>query len=336
MGASLLLVSLYLSDSSWVRVVLFENRRITSLTLEYGDTWRVEARGDSLLVNGRLKDELVVWGARGKRITLPDGTKRTYPGKLIVRTKRGKLQILNVVSVEDYLASVVAAEIGQAPLEALKAQAVLSRTLLFKVLLEKERGVISDHEAFQVYRGLGPVFPEALEAVRATRNLVLAYKGRLAQVYFHAACGGVLASASQVWGAQHPPYIRTGIDSVCLGDTAQRWEKRLRWRGPKVRLLSWGRRAAARVGKKKLTGVQLRKRFGLKSAFITKIIQEGDTLIIRGRGHGHGVGFCQTGAKLRALRGDSFCEILGFYFPGATITTIKKVLNKKEGRRGAR
>ena len=332
MGATALLLGLWLSDSAWVRVVLFEGKKLNRLVVEYkGERWAAEVQGENLLVNGRPKDELVVWGSEGKSLTLPDGTKRTYPGKLIVRAKGGRLEVLNVVRVSQYLASVVAAEMGQAPLEALKAQAVLSRTLLFKRLLEKGR-VISDHEGFQVYRGLGPVFPEAARAVEATENLVLAYKGRLAQVYFHAACGGVLASASQAWGAKHPPYIRMGVDTVCLSDSSQRWEKRLFWKGPRVRLLAWGRGAKAKVGSALLTGPQLRRKFGLKSAFITKITQKGDTLIIQGRGHGHGVGLCQRGAILRAQRGDSFCEILSFYFPGATLTTVKKVQGSKAGR----
>jgi stage II sporulation protein D len=40
---------------------------------------------------------------------------------------------------------------------------------------------------------------------------------------------------------------------------------------------------------------------------------------IEGRGHGHGVGLCQWGARGLALRGWSCERILQHYYPGATI-----------------
>jgi stage II sporulation protein D len=43
-------------------------------------------------------------------------------------------------------------------------------------------------------------------------------------------------------------------------------------------------------------------------------------LVIDGRGHGHGVGFCQWGAIGRGRAGQSAPEIVAAYFPGTTIT----------------
>ncbi len=48
------------------------------------------------------------------------------------------------------------------------------------------------------------------------------------------------------------------------------------------------------------------------------IYPAGDTLIIRGRGWGHGVGMCQIGAARMALT-HSFEEILDFYYPNAIL-----------------
>ena len=48
----------------------------------------------------------------------------------------------------------------------------------------------------------------------------------------------------------------------------------------------------------------------------------GDSWLLRGRGWGHGVGLCQTGAAMMARAGMGFREILGFYFPGANIEKI--------------
>jgi stage II sporulation protein D len=45
----------------------------------------------------------------------------------------------------------------------------------------------------------------------------------------------------------------------------------------------------------------------------------GDHIIFSGRGSGHGVGLCQTGAEEMARQGKSYREILSFYYPGTEL-----------------
>lgn len=47
---------------------------------------------------------------------------------------------------------------------------------------------------------------------------------------------------------------------------------------------------------------------------------EGDTLVLKGRGWGHGVGFCQIGAAVMAYKGYDYKQILGHYYPGSILT----------------
>jgi stage II sporulation protein D len=59
------------------------------------------------------------------------------------------------------------------------------------------------------------------------------------------------------------------------------------------------------------------------TAFALSTEHEGgrvSALEIEGRGHGHGVGFCQWGAIGRGRAGQSAPEIVAAYFPGTTIT----------------
>ncbi len=49
------------------------------------------------------------------------------------------------------------------------------------------------------------------------------------------------------------------------------------------------------------------------------ILWEGDTLILKGRGWGHGVGLCQIGAAVMAEEGYGFREILAHYYPGTDV-----------------
>ena len=54
------------------------------------------------------------------------------------------------------------------------------------------------------------------------------------------------------------------------------------------------------------------------SAF--KIEASGETLQLKGKGWGHGVGLCQIGAANMALHGHNYEEILQFYYPGSVLT----------------
>jgi stage II sporulation protein D len=45
----------------------------------------------------------------------------------------------------------------------------------------------------------------------------------------------------------------------------------------------------------------------------------GDTISFRGRGQGHGVGLCQTGADEMGKGGRSYREILAYYYPGTSV-----------------
>jgi stage II sporulation protein D len=45
----------------------------------------------------------------------------------------------------------------------------------------------------------------------------------------------------------------------------------------------------------------------------------GDWLIFQGRGFGHNIGLCLSGAVAQARRGRAYKDILRYYFPGSTL-----------------
>jgi stage II sporulation protein D len=49
------------------------------------------------------------------------------------------------------------------------------------------------------------------------------------------------------------------------------------------------------------------------------VTTSGDHFVFSGRGTGHGVGLCQTGAAEMARQGKTYREILTFYYPGAEL-----------------
>lgn len=56
-----------------------------------------------------------------------------------------------------------------------------------------------------------------------------------------------------------------------------------------------------------------------KSTYLDTVSKDSDSIIINGKGYGHGIGMSQQGAYNRALAGKSYVDILGFYYPGAAI-----------------
>ncbi|MCA9784865.1 MAG: hypothetical protein KC518_14885, partial [Candidatus Cloacimonetes bacterium] len=59
---------------------------------------------------------------------------------------------------------------------------------------------------------------------------------------------------------------------------------------------------------------------------------EGDTLVITGKGWGHGVGLCQLGAARMAAAGHSAEEILSHYYPGTFLRKLEDSAHFPEAR----
>ena len=57
----------------------------------------------------------------------------------------------------------------------------------------------------------------------------------------------------------------------------------------------------------------------MKSYLVDESTATADKILITGRGYGHGVGLSQYGAKYRADAGQTYEEILQFYYPGTTL-----------------
>lgn len=115
------------------------------------------------------------------------------------------------IDLEEYLIGCVAAEIGNAPLEACKAQAVASRTFALNAI--KSKGYITDKsssdQAFRSERLTG--YPNVIQAIKNTEGEVLYYNGKLAKAYYSSSNGGYMISAKTRWGGDLP-YSVSGVD----------------------------------------------------------------------------------------------------------------------------
>ncbi|MGH7579218.1 MAG: SpoIID/LytB domain-containing protein, partial [Gemmatimonadales bacterium] len=160
---------------------------------------------------------------------------RTYHGTVeIVRDTAG-ITLVNRLPLETYLLGVVSAEMGRrnlAEFEALKAQAVVSRTYALRNLGRRAALGFDLHAgvADQVYVGAGAESPEGLEAVQSTRGMVLTHGGSPIDAFYYSTCGGQTADGVEAFRAASRPYLRSFPDVDENGEAYCRISPRYRWR----------------------------------------------------------------------------------------------------------
>ena len=149
---------------------------------------------------------------------------RAWRGDLEVAIKGGTLSLINILSVEEYLYGVLSAEISsKAHPQALKAQAVSARTFAFRNLRRHEKDGFNfcPHVHCQVYQGVSAQTPFTDKAVRDTRGEIIVYEDKPIEIFFHANCGGCLAS--DVFGQSY--YLKEKMDSFSLGMPRSAYEE---------------------------------------------------------------------------------------------------------------
>lgn len=118
-----------------------------------------------------------------------------------------KKDTIKEIELEDYIKCVVASEIGNASIEACKAQAVAARTFAVArgVLSGK---IISDSASkAQAFRAERNNYENCNKAVEATAGEVLTYGGKYIGAYFSHSNGGRTYSCEEVWGSKRPYLI---------------------------------------------------------------------------------------------------------------------------------
>lgn len=257
---------------------------------------------------------------------------KEYYGGVRINKVNGKLDVISLVQVEEYLRGVVSKEMSPSyPLEALKAQTVAARSFAMK---NRKRHALDGFDLCttthcQIYDGVAE-FESVEWAIEKTRGEVLVFKDRLIDANFHTDSGGMTASSEEVWG-RGVPYLISVREHFTAGTpwTIKADAKILdigKIKSVKVNgKTASGRVATAQiVGAKKtltLTGRELREKFSLPSTMFNMKL-DGDKIVFIGFGSGHGVGMSQRGARTYAEDAWSYDRILTHYY---TDTNLKKL-----------
>lgn len=213
-----------------------------------------------------------------------------YHGKIVVVSNGQRLQVVNAVSMEDYVAGVVGGEEPDYwPLAALEAQAIAARSYalaqLETVVTASTFDVYSDSRS-QVYGGIAAETPSIESAVTATAHLAVLYQGHVATTYFSSSSGGRTVSAAEAIGTAIP-YLVSVADPYDTLSPNHDWgpvlvgageaAKDLGLQGGLVDLAtspgpSGHIEAVTAVGpysQMSLTGAQVESDFGLRSAWFS-------------------------------------------------------------------
>lgn len=246
----------------------------------------------------------------------------------------------NNLDEEDYLAGIVAEEISlDSHPEALKAQAVIARTLLAGAL---ERGgelpqSMSREEMLSLWGqdGFEQNYRALEAALTATEGEILVWEDKPIEAAFHAVSAGKTRDAKDALGTELPylnsmdssmdipshDYLKvTFMEKKDLADKLNHAypDAELTVEGVADEIVVAKRDAGeyvqeVAVGKHTVTGEEFRSCLGLNSAcFSIKEVERQVRIVTKGMGHG--LGLSQYGANEMAKNGSSYIEILQYYY----------------------
>jgi stage II sporulation protein D len=247
-------------------------------------------------------------------LSVPGRITRNYYGKLEIRRDGAELVPIVAMDLETAVASAVAAESPPgAPLEALKAQAVVTRSFYVAARNRHPLFDFCDTTHCQFLRQAPGSQSPSSRAARGTEGLVLLHRGAVVEALYSASCGGRTRTLREAgFSPAGYPYFSVRC-APCLR-SVHKWRAKLSAQDAAPILTHPGSEPAR---------LQVNRKLGRQAipGDDYSVEVKGSTVILTGRGAGHGVGLCQVGAASLASSGWDFARILTYYFPGATLAS---------------
>ncbi len=260
---------------------------------------------------------------------------RWYRGAIQVVSARQQLLAINHVDLEQYLYSVLGAEMSATfPAEALKAQAVAARTYaLYRSRSTSQKLFdVDSTQTSQAYHGIASEADTTQAAVNATLGQIVTYQGKPILAAFHSASGGHTENVEDIW-SDRVPYLR-GVPDYDLGTPGYEWSQSFTLaqlaqslRVPHLKSIApdrttqFGSIVSLKVTgdtTQILAGSQVRSALKLRSLRFT-ITPTPTGFVFNGRGYGHALGMSQWGAYNLAQQGMKYPKILTHYYRGVEI-----------------
>jgi stage II sporulation protein D len=275
--------------------------------------------------------------------------KRIYEENLSIKTIDGGLLLANMIGLEKYIAGVVQSEVfgSSEDIEFFKIQATVSRTYcLANLNRHLAQGVnLCDGIHCQSYKGRCTQANILKGTYETFSDVVVDTSNKLIYTAYHSNSGGMTESAANVW-KQEVPYLQSIKDTFSVHARNAQWEKiipRKTWidffvkfYGEKYSqpenqtrifaLLQNERKPFWIIDTDTIPTRDIRQHFGLRSSFFS-VFSRGETVVLKGKGYGHGVGLSQEGAIEMVRQGYGAADILKFYYNGAQVVKYTDIID---------
>lgn len=323
-----------------------EEQRLLELQEDQSVILRVEAeniavwQGDSLL---GVYPSLSLDGEGLKAIfaVCPEGEPgevRYYDDHLEVGVENGRLFLVNVVNVENYVAGVTQSEVRSISdkLNFYKIQAIIARTYAINNLRRhmNEGYHLCDGVHCQVYKSRNNTPLILTATVQTAGELIVDTADQVITASFYSNSGGETVASEDVWRYEIP-YLRAVRDTFSLSMRNAFWVKEMSrkdWLDFLERQYNYPVKDAV-MRDSALTFRQIRRKvyfpnqiplknirqdLNLRSTYFS-VSTQGDQVKLTGRGYGHGVGLSQEGAVRMVDLGYSVEDVVRFYYTGVSI-----------------
>ena len=251
------------------------------------------------------------------------------------------------INIEDYIIGVVACEMPASFFpEALKAQAVASRTYALKKMEENKSYDIENSTDNQCYLSVDEMkekwgenfnkyYNKISNAVESTKGECLTYNGDIITAFYFAMSNGYTEESQYVFNEKLPyiknvtsPWETTHKNFVEKNEyTEKEFLNKLKSAESAVKNIEilnktkTGRVDKIKINNKIYKGVEFRRLLNLKSTDF-KITKKSNKIVIETKGYGHGVGMSQYGANGLAAENKTYKEILNYYYKNIDIKNV--------------
>ena len=268
-----------------------------------------------------------------------------------IRVKNSKTNEIYNVPLEEYIIGVVAGEIPALfNDEAIKAQAVASRTYVLKRINKKRDFDITDDKYTQVYitktdmkKKWGPNFNKYYTKIKnnvlKSESEVITYDNKLIDALFFSTSNGFTENSEKVF-YNKLPYLKSVRSDWDVNESPKFYSEKVITKEEFFNTLNINfsnqilidkiiKNESERIDKISInneifTGKEIRKKFNLNStSFDIKL--DNNNITFKVKGNGHGVGMSQYGANGMAKKGYNYQEILKYYYTNCEIKKINNV-----------
>jgi peptidoglycan hydrolase-like amidase len=244
-------------------------------------------------------------------LSVPGKIERRYRGTLDIKIVDGELVPIVTMGMETAVASVVQAEsLAGTPLEALKAQAVVTRSYFVAGGGRHTEFVFCDLTHCQALRGVPRSGSPAVLAAQATRDLIVVFNEKPVAAMFTRSCGGRTLTPEAI-GISFRGYPYFSVVCDFCHKNPVRWRRQV---SPEDAEILSDHHESGRLS------VDRRLGWNAVPSNNFNAHKHGSELILEGVGQGHGVGLCQRGARAMAENGADYHKIIDHYFPNTTLS----------------